>query len=176
MAEDVDYTAETANDDDLVKRLRAEIRARDERLAEAEGRAKTAQKASTFRALGINPDKGVGKLFFNAYEGDLTEDAIKAAATEYEVTIGEPQAPPAETPAPTQQQTPAPDPDAAAHAVMNQASAGAGPSGATPTSPDDAAWAAYHQTMNTTGNPDDAMANHFMAKFAAAAAQQSKRG
>lgn len=47
-------------------------------------------RTSMFDKLGI-PDKGAGKLFREHYAGDLNEDAVRAAAAEYELLA--PQAP-----------------------------------------------------------------------------------
>lgn len=45
----------------------------------AEGEA--AKKENAFLKAGIDTEKGVGKLFFKSYDGELNADAIKAAAT-----------------------------------------------------------------------------------------------
>lgn len=173
---DIDYGQDQANDDDLVRRLRAEIRKRDERIEEVTWENSELAKATVFTKLGLDTSKGVGKLFFQAYEGDLTEDAIKAAGAEYDITFGEDAAATAAT---TTQETTTPatppaNADAAAHAAMNQASAGASANGEGQTL-DDKAWSSYHETMSKTGNAEAAMANHFQTKFLAAAEQMAQR-
>lgn len=75
----------------------------DEAVAKAEeleGQVAALQKELAFTNAGI-PTTGTGALLRKAYEGDLTSEAIAAAAEEYGVAIGQAQeAPPAGTAAP----------------------------------------------------------------------------
>jgi len=64
---------------------------------QAKAEAAAARKELLLAKAGIDSDKGPGKLFARAYDGELTLDAIKAAAQEYGVlTPAAPAVPPAE--------------------------------------------------------------------------------
>lgn len=175
MAETPDLSVETEHDTDLVRQLRAELRNQAETRKQAETRAEQAEKRATFQTLGINPNQGVGKLFYEAYKGELTEDAVKAAAQEYELPIGPAVTPTDEAPAPTTTtQTVTTPEEQAAHQAMNGAAAGATASTAT-VDPSKAGWDAYQAALQTTGSGETAMAAHFGAKLKAAAEEQMKR-
>lgn len=85
-------------DDDLVPRaqirdLEAKARQADELAAKVAGMERT----EAFRAAGLDPNDPKAKYFVKGYEGELTPDAIKVAATEAGfLTSGDP----AQTPAP----------------------------------------------------------------------------
>lgn len=81
--------------------------------AKAEAEAQAAKRELLMLRAGIDVENGPGKLFAKAYDGDLTHDAVKAAAAEYGVLAPpEPSVPPAEL---------------AAHTAASTAAAGALP-------------------------------------------------
>ena len=57
-----------------------------------------AKRELAFLKAGIDTDSPVGKLFTKAYDGELTAEAIKAAASEIGLTQEAPAEPPAEQP------------------------------------------------------------------------------
>jgi len=67
-------------DDPAGLRHRAEEALR--KATEAETRATAAERRATFAEAGI-PTEGVGALFRKAYDGELTIEAMKTAASEY---------------------------------------------------------------------------------------------
>lgn len=99
-------------------RRQLEQRARDAEAKAAAAEAELEQAANARRELallkaGIDTESGPGKLFARAYDGELTTEAIKTAATEYGVL-----APPAPS---------VPPAELAAHTAASTASAGAVP-------------------------------------------------
>ena len=184
MSEDTgnqeDLSQESPEDSDLVKQLRSEIRQRNERLTEAEQRAANLEKVTTFKDLGIDPNKGVGKLFFEAYQGEVTTDAVKAAAEEYELPLGEQQAPAQQQDQQASQQGQQKDSQPAAGEAQANSAMDAAAAGATPADggedPTVKGHEAFEQTMRTSGNRENAMAAHFGAKMAATLDQQRKHG
>ena len=77
--DDQDLSQESAEDSDLVRRLRAEIKDRNSRLAEAE----TARRELAFVKAGIDTSSKLGQLFAKSFEGDVSDvEAIKAEAKE----------------------------------------------------------------------------------------------
>lgn len=165
-----DLTQDTEGDSDLVKHLRSELRATaglKKTASEAIERAAALEKQATFKELGIDPNEGVGKLFFDSYKGDADAAAIKAEAEKYSIPLGsegEAETPSTNTPSLAEQ---------AAHAAINRAAAGAGTPDVS-VDPNKAGWEAHAQTLQATGNPDAAMAAHFGAKLHAAV--QQKKG
>jgi len=65
---------ETGNPD-LFKRLRSEIRKRDERI----GALEPAQRELAFRSADVDVNSDLGKLFIKGYDGKLDSESIKAA-------------------------------------------------------------------------------------------------
>jgi len=82
------------------KKLERDAKAGREAVAAAEqakAEAAAAKRDLLIAKAGIDSDKGPGKLFARAYDGELTLDAIKAAAQEYGVLApAAPAVPPAE--------------------------------------------------------------------------------
>lgn len=149
-------------DSELVRKLRQEIKDRDARLSEKESELTTVTKESIFRAAGLDPNKGQGKLLFKAYDGDLSEDAIKAAAEEYGLIEPEPEVEP-ET-----------HPDKQANQQIDTATRGAEASGIVQKSPTDVGQEAYDKVFRETGGDiEAASAARFAAKMAAT--QQAKK-
>lgn len=78
-------------------------------LRAAAERGRKAERENVMLRAGVDIDTPLGKMFAKAYEGEMTPDAVKAAALEVGA-IKPPEAPPAAPPAPAaegQQQQPA---------------------------------------------------------------------
>lgn len=89
MTDDLDET-NGANGEPLDPRIREELRKSREHAAradEAEARAIAAERRSVFAEVGI-PSAGMGSLFRDAYQGDLSPEAVKAAAEGYGILGG----------------------------------------------------------------------------------------
>lgn len=169
---DVDLTQESADDSELVKKLRGEIRNRNQELQSEREARMTTQKQATFRELGIDPNKGVGKLFFESYSGDLDAESVKQAAEEYELPIGQQQNQQQEQQnqqqaEEDQQREQQKREDVTSNSKIDEASAGAEPSDSK-TDPTQEGFKAFEETMQTTGSRDNAMAAHFGAKLQSA--------
>lgn len=148
-----DITIETDNDDDLVKRLRQEIRDRDSRLKEVETAKSQLERKQTFQELGINPNEGTGALFFKAYDGELEADSIREEAEKYGIPIQ------------SESQEQKMQEDASQHEKMNAASAGATPVAESP-DPSKVAGERFDEVFSKTGNREEAMAQFFGTKLA----------
>ena len=176
--DNVDLTQESADDSELVRKLRREIRDRNQRLQETEQAKTEIERTSLFKELGIDPSKGMGKLFAQAYDGEMTTEAVKAAAEEYELPLGTQQAQePGEQSdsSDASESTSSVDPsERDAHRRADAASAGADPAD-TKEDPTHKGFQAFDETMQTTGSRDQAMASHFSSKLAATL-EQHKRG
>lgn len=101
------------------RKLEADAKAGREAVAAAEAakaEAQAAKRELTMMQLGIDPNAGPGKLFAKAYDGELTADAMRAAAEEFGVLA-------------TQQQ---PDPQQQAMQRIQAATSGGVPSGGAP--------------------------------------------
>lgn len=173
---DVDLTQESPDDSELVRKLRREIKERNQRLQETQQAKTELERTSVFKELGIDPSKGVGKLFAQAYDGEMTPEAVKAAAEEYELPMGTQQQPSTQDDSgQASESTTSVDPNEQdAHRRADAASAGASPAD-THEDPTQKGFEAFDQTMQTTGSRDQAMASHFSSKLAATLEQQ-KRG
>jgi hypothetical protein len=68
--------------------------------AEFESRQRALQLENLMLRAGIDPNTGLGKLFYNGYQGDLTIDAVRASAIEAQVI-----------PDPNAEEPPPPDPN-----------------------------------------------------------------
>jgi hypothetical protein len=93
MADDYDdFEHDQPNDSQAVREMRARIKEQNRqakeqasRLAQLEAdRAEAAQakRELAFLKAGVNPDDPAAKWFAKGYDGELTTEAIKAAATE----------------------------------------------------------------------------------------------
>lgn len=165
--ENVDLTQESPEDSDLVKKLRAEIKSRNTELQSEREARLTTQKQATFRELGIDPNKGVGKLFFQSYDGELDSESVKNAAEEYELPMGQQQQTQEQSQQESeqsQQQEQQRREDVNANSKIDTASAGATPADSK-TDPTEAGFKAFDETMRSTGSRDNAMAAHFSAKL-----------
>lgn len=86
------------------KKLNKELR----ELRKAQAEAQAAVRERAFLKAGIDPDDPHQSFFMKGYEGELDPDAIRAAAVEAKFL-----------------EPPEPPPDAAAHAAVGRAAAGA---------------------------------------------------
>lgn len=175
--DNVDLTQESADDSELVRKLRREIRERNQRIQETEQAKTQLERQSLFKELGIDPSKGMGKLFAQAYDGEMTPEAVKAAAEEYELPLGTQQAQEPSTQDDSGQaseSTTSVDPsEQDAHRRADAASAGADPAD-TREDPTHKGFEAFEETMQTTGSRDQAMASHFSSKLAATLEQHKR--
>ena len=84
---DDDLEQEEDANDKVVQLKRSQIRALEKKAKahdDALVRLATLERQLVFRDAGIPTDKR-GQLFMKAYDGDMTLDAVKAAAIDYEV-------------------------------------------------------------------------------------------
>lgn len=85
---DIDNDDQDGGDEQIVltrsqlNDLQAKAR-RAKKADESASEAAVLKREVAFLKAGITTDKGVGALLYKAYDGDLTVDAIKAAAAEY---------------------------------------------------------------------------------------------
>lgn len=86
-----------------IRQMRAQIKKLEEdaaakatadaaKLAETEKQLSTFQAAAAFDRLNI-PSTGAGKLFRDTYQGDVTDEAITAAASQYDLIPAAPTTP-----------------------------------------------------------------------------------
>lgn len=178
-----DLTVEQDSDDDLVKTLRSKLREEQAGRREAETRAGTLERKDVFRDLGIDTQTGPGKLFFEHYSGELDADAVKQAAQEYSIPVGQEstQTDEGQQTGDEGQQTPAtgtqppaqPHPDQQHHDELAAARAGAAGTGGLP---DDKQRAQdkYEEAINSGRTNDEAMAGYFSERFNAAVEKRSR--
>lgn len=74
MAEEHEHEGEETN---LVKQLRKEIKDRNDRIADLEGKVRSNVFERTFTDYGLDPTKGPGKFVADAYKGELDEQAVR---------------------------------------------------------------------------------------------------
>ena len=171
-----DLTQPQESDSDLVKRLRQEIKNRDTAIAETSETAAEATKRAAFLEAGLSPSEGPAALLFKSYDGDVTPEAVKAAAEEYGIGT-QPAAPPSTEEKLTEAQREAQaarQAEEAAHQAMDSAAGGDAPD----SSPPDITAAgrqAYAETLARTGDNDEAMAKQFEGMMGAAI-QSQKQG
>lgn len=82
-----DIDPDPEDGDNLVKNLRAQLKAARKEVNEYKELATAGQQAVRERAFdkaGI-PDTKLGQMFRKSYDGDVTPEAIRAAAVEYEL-------------------------------------------------------------------------------------------
>lgn len=81
MSDPTDLDAiEQAEQDGDPSQLRAAQKAAAQRATDAEERATNAERRMAFLEAGVDLKSEVGQLLFDAYKGELTEEAIKAKA------------------------------------------------------------------------------------------------
>ena len=97
MSEDTDFENDELDQEDEVVEARNPARENQRRMEkelkdskaqlklanDAKSEGESAKKELAFLRAGIDTSKGTGKLLAQAYEGELTVDAIKASAEEY---------------------------------------------------------------------------------------------
>lgn len=81
MADEEQNQEPNEQEDKFVRMKREDIDKLQE-AAKAGGTAAELQRENIFLKSGIPTDTPLGKMFYKSYDGDLTPDAIKAAATE----------------------------------------------------------------------------------------------
>jgi hypothetical protein len=164
---------ESDDDTELVKRLRGLVKAKDAELKTANGELLETKRGTVFSQVGIDPAKGMGKLFAETYKGELTAEAVREAAKEYDL-IKE------TTNAGSREQSRSGDnigignPDVDAFNIGREVSVG---SAGNFEGEDPAAFGreVYRETYQKTGNTDEAMAAMFGAKLAATIDQGQRR-
>lgn len=156
--------SENQNESDLVKKLREEIKQRDAKLNEVETEFTTLKKKSAFSDLGINTESGVGRLFFESYNGDSDPEEIAKAVQDYGL---DPSVLGGSTPAPTAPSEEKKD-EAQQHAAIDAASSGSSGVGATDIDPSEKARQTYDKAFAETGNNETAMAAFFGSKLESA--------
>jgi hypothetical protein len=112
---DSNYEFEDEVEDQATRKdpVRARMRELEQQVKAFEAKAKEAEAAQrelAFVKAGVNPDSAAAKYFVKGYDGDLTPEAIRAAAEEAQLI----------TPQPVQV-----DPDKAAWQQSNRIAAGA---------------------------------------------------
>lgn len=80
--QDVQDEPTGTQDSGFRKRLEREAQRAKEAAAEALAEANAAKREAAFLKAGVNPDSPLGKMFTKSYDGDLSVDAIKTAASE----------------------------------------------------------------------------------------------
>jgi len=156
-------------DSDLVKKLRRVIRDQKQSVREATEAAETVRRESTFKELGLDPNAGMTKLFYETYKGDLTSEAVREAAQGYGLLQPEGEQVPA-----GEGQEPQGNPQSQEQQVfntMNSAVAGSQP-GDGEVDPVQRSQQVFKETYNKTGNSDEAMARVFADKLGTAVGQK----
>lgn len=151
-----DDEQETGDDQVVLSRaqlndLQAKAR-RAKKAEESASEASSLKREVAFLKAGIQTDAGVGALLYRAYDGELTAEAIKAAAVEYGIV----DAPVAEAPA---------VPDAEQQATSERQTLAAGAEADVPPVPD-AVTEARRITMDAFekgASEEEALAQGFMA-------------
>lgn len=170
---DEDLVQSQEGDSDLVKRLRAEIAARNEqlteqstkiqeqdtRLADLEAKEQQATKAQLFDSLKIDVEAGPGKLLYDSYSGELEAEAVRSHAEAYGLL------PEGESPGSESE-------EAEAHKVINRAAAGAATAPVNAETPQEVMREKAKEVYSQTGSRDNAMAAAFEAGLQKAAEQR----
>lgn len=74
---------DSEGDSELVKKLRGVIRNQQKSVKEATEAAQKVQREQVFRTVGLDPNEGMSKLFYETYNGELSEEAVREAAQGY---------------------------------------------------------------------------------------------
>lgn len=145
-------------DNSVIKQMRSTIdtvKAENESLTVEAEEGRAAKRELAFINAGIDTSQGIGKFFAKSYDGELTADAVKAAAIEEGVIEIKPDTPPAE-----QQE----------HERIHSATMGAEPALGEPPADPNPSMTAFNKVMKETdGNRKQAMGSAFRAKADAAA-------
>ena len=91
---DSNYEFEDEVEDQATRKdpVRAQLRKVEQQLQVAEAKAKEAEAAQrelAFVKAGVNPDSAAAKYFVKGYDGELTPEAIRAAAEEANLVSSE---------------------------------------------------------------------------------------
>ena len=70
----------------LNPRIREQLRSQEKQLAEMKKQVRTSELNAIYSELGI-PNSGLAKLFRDGYQGDVSLDAVRNAASEYDGLI-----------------------------------------------------------------------------------------
>lgn len=148
-------------DSDLVKKLRGVIRNQQKAVKEATEAAQKVQREQVFRTVGLNPNEGLSKLFYETYNGELSEEAVREAAQGYGLVKPEEQQEQQEQATAEQLER---QREQEAFNAMNSALGGAAPNDG---SIDDGQQAqqVFKDVYSKTGNAEEAMAQVFADKL-----------
>jgi len=166
MSDTNDNAGSESEDSDLVKRLRSEIKQRDDALTSERQQRTSIERQQAFMAAGVDPTEGPGRLLFEAYDGEANVESVRSKMEEYGLTSATPKSDSEEKPSYTDQER-------AAMQLMDDAAKGEAPDGV-PEDPQQAASTAFDREMNKTGSRDKAMAASFNARMIAKLEQQRK--
>lgn len=84
-----------------------DLRRKADEAATARREANEAKRELAFVRAGIDTENGPGKLLFISYDGELTKEAVEAAAAEYGINPASASTPPKEETPPSPQHDPA---------------------------------------------------------------------
>lgn len=165
------------DDTDLVKQLRAQLREKNSQLAETSQTAEQAAREAAFLKAGVDTNDGLGKFFFEKYDGEINPEVI---AQQFEALGGANAAPDPGQPAQSQQPEGQVQQQVSAEeqaALQRQAAAGTAGAPPQPKSPKEQAQEAYQQAKDEFRSPEDARALYFQTLVTSSAeAQRKQRG
>ncbi len=70
----------TEPESSVIAELRSQTKAKDELIAQLEARVNGMEKRSIFGELGIDTSSGMGQFVYEKYDGEVTQEAVKAFA------------------------------------------------------------------------------------------------
>lgn len=154
---------DSEGDSELVKKLRGVIRNQQKSVKEATETAQKVQREQVFRTVGLDPNEGMSKLFYETYNGELSEDAVREAAQGYGLVQTQEQEEESNQNGATAEQLAAQREQEAFNA-MNSALGGATPNDG---SVDDGQQTqqVFKNAYSKTGNAEEAMAQVFADKL-----------
>lgn len=148
-----------------------ELRRKADEASAAKREADAAKRELAFVRAGIDTENGPGKLLFKSYDGELTKEAVEAAAAEYGIT------PASASSTSTQGETTPPPPqhDPAQSAERNALASGSGaPNTESAEHPGSLAMKDY-QDARARGVPEEKAAAAAFSRIVAAANAGDKR-
>lgn len=159
-----DETQQQQPESSTIRQMREELKRKGEALesstAEAEA-GRDARRKLAFMDAGIDLDTPTGKLFADAYQGDLTTEAVKAKASEYGIIE------------PPKTETATPEEQAAAEEIV-QATVGAPEGGQKPPPDPSFPYQEGRRVYQEMGDREQALAAHFRGKLDQAAERGDK--
>lgn len=150
---------QTEQESSTIQQMRSELKARDEKLKNLEPEAEAGRQARrklAFLEAGVDLNTPHGKLFAEAYKGELDVEAVKAKAVEYEVVQ-----------APSSALVTANEREVLEH--LHDATAGAAEAGQTPPPDPAQPYKDGRKVYEESGDYQKAGAAHFRAKLDQAA-------